>query len=481
MKFRVETVGDWDALPVGVRVSGIGASGAAGNISPQAASGDVNSSAVSDDGSNLLPFDFATVLFLATGEGSPAPESEATASPDDEKSTASPEEPEAAGWRPGNGWFSLPGLNPIVFANIPVELDRTFGLEQSAQDGGEATAALASALSEAPPEAPFAPVPTSSAAEQPAGPPPNPLAFQVKLTEAGALQPLTAANQASEIPAQDVVAAPVPAARLADPPPPTELPRRSELSPVGESSLQAEPIPDREPKVVAEPTEAAVEGSEIARSAAHPVTAARKPETSGEKHESSSGSDTGEGHAQRPPERPAQTVGNPAPTFEVSGPTFAPRPASESHPQPVTTATSVAAPAPPAAGPVNALHIRLENADAPQPVDVHVRERGGEIHVAVRGADLGLNQELRQDLPSLLRRLEEQGFHGEAWGSMETEKLQAIGGAEGSSDANAQNGQKDGEPSHGREQQDRQSHPDRDPSRRRRDRNWQNEWMEITD
>ncbi|MBL8293610.1 MAG: hypothetical protein JNN08_17315, partial [Bryobacterales bacterium] len=374
-----------------------------------------------------------------------------------------------------------PGLNPIAFVNIPVELDRTFGFEQAAGSGAENAAGFPAPLSEVPSDVSFAPAPTPGVPEQPVGPPPNPLAFQIRLADIDTLQTAVAANQVSETPAHHVPAAPIPAARLADPPAPTELPSRNELSPVHESSLQAEPIPDSEAKAAAKPTAAFEEESEIPGPAAHPIAAASKHETSGEKHESSAGSGTGEGHPQRPPERPAQPMSSPAPTFEVTGHSVTPRPASGSHPQPVTAATSVAAPASPAAGPVNALHIRLESADVPQPVDVHVRERGGEIHVAVRGADLGLNQELRQDLPSLLRRLEEQGFHGEAWAGNETKRLQAVGGAEGPSDAHAENGQKDGEPSRGREQHDRQSHPDRDPSRQRRDRNWQNDWMELTD
>jgi hypothetical protein len=467
LKFRVETVGDWDALPGGVRVSGIGASAAASNISPQASAGDANNTAVSDDGSNLLPFDFAAMLFVATGDGGPAPDSETITTPDHEKSALSPEEPEPAGWRPGNGWLSIPGLNPIAFVNIPVELDRTFGFEQAVESGAENAKGLTTPPLETSSDALVVPVPAAGAAEQPAGPSPNPLAFQIRLTEEGIVQPPEAANQVLEAPV--------------DAPPPTELPVRSQPSPFRELSIQAEAIPDGESEVAVEPTTAAEEVSEIGKPTAHPVTAASKHENSGEKHESSSGSGTGEGHPQRALERPPHPMPNPAPTFEVSGHTVAPRPASESRPQPVTAAFSVAPPAPPATGPVNALHIRLESVDAPQPVDVHVRERGGEIHVAVRGANPGLNQELSQDLPSLLRRLEEQGFHGEAWAGSETEKLQAVGGAEGSSDANAQNGQKDGEPSRGRDQHDRQSHPDRDPSRQRRDRNWQNEWMELTD
>lgn len=153
---------------------------------------------------------------------------------------------------------------------------------------------------------------------------------------------------------------------------------------------------------------------------------------------------------------------------------------SESGPQPVAPAGALAAPAAPPARPITSVHIRLDNAAAPQPVDVHVRERGGEVHVAVRGADLSLNQVLRQDLPSLLQRLEEQGFRSEAWGGPEIEKLHSVGGADNSADANLQDRRRDGEPQRGREESPRQSQPDRDSSRQRRERRWRNEWMEIT-
>ena len=47
------------------------------------------------------------------------------------------------------------------------------------------------------------------------------------------------------------------------------------------------------------------------------------------------------------------------------------------------------------------------------PVDLQVRSRGGEVHVAVHTADVGLNASLRQDLGSLVKRLEQSGFRAE--------------------------------------------------------------------
>jgi hypothetical protein len=48
-------------------------------------------------------------------------------------------------------------------------------------------------------------------------------------------------------------------------------------------------------------------------------------------------------------------------------------------------------------------------------VDLHVTERSGEVHVAVRAADPELAHSLRQALPELVNRLEENGFRTEAW------------------------------------------------------------------
>jgi hypothetical protein len=49
-----------------------------------------------------------------------------------------------------------------------------------------------------------------------------------------------------------------------------------------------------------------------------------------------------------------------------------------------------------------------------RPVDVHITERGGEMRVAVRTADAGLKVALRDDLNSLVGRLDRSGFRAEA-------------------------------------------------------------------
>ena len=48
-------------------------------------------------------------------------------------------------------------------------------------------------------------------------------------------------------------------------------------------------------------------------------------------------------------------------------------------------------------------------------VELRVSERAGEVRVAVRTADVGLQNGLRQSLPELVHRLEGQGFRTDAW------------------------------------------------------------------
>jgi hypothetical protein len=63
--------------------------------------------------------------------------------------------------------------------------------------------------------------------------------------------------------------------------------------------------------------------------------------------------------------------------------------------------------------PARDITLRLNEGD--QRVDVRLVERQGEVHVAVRTPDAGLASDLRRDLPSLAARLEQNGFHAEAW------------------------------------------------------------------
>ncbi len=63
-------------------------------------------------------------------------------------------------------------------------------------------------------------------------------------------------------------------------------------------------------------------------------------------------------------------------------------------------------------GSTHAIAVRISAPDA-VPVDLHIAERGGEVRVAVRTADAELQTSLRQDLGTLVDRLEHSGFHAE--------------------------------------------------------------------
>ena len=68
---------------------------------------------------------------------------------------------------------------------------------------------------------------------------------------------------------------------------------------------------------------------------------------------------------------------------------------------------------PPArAGAAHEIDVRISAPDT-APVDVQVKQRGGEVQVAVRTADGGLQTSLRQDLDTLVARLEHTGFRTE--------------------------------------------------------------------
>ncbi len=63
---------------------------------------------------------------------------------------------------------------------------------------------------------------------------------------------------------------------------------------------------------------------------------------------------------------------------------------------------------------VQQIAVRIAGPEA-QSVDLHVTERAGEIHVAVRTPDVELQSSLRQDLASLTSSLERAGYHAETF------------------------------------------------------------------
>jgi hypothetical protein len=64
--------------------------------------------------------------------------------------------------------------------------------------------------------------------------------------------------------------------------------------------------------------------------------------------------------------------------------------------------------------PLRNLSIQVGQANQ-EKVELRVTERAGEVHVAVRTADVDLQNGLRQSLPELVHRLEGQGYRADAW------------------------------------------------------------------
>ncbi len=64
--------------------------------------------------------------------------------------------------------------------------------------------------------------------------------------------------------------------------------------------------------------------------------------------------------------------------------------------------------------PARQISLRLSSADSSN-VDVQLRERGGQVHVAVRTSDTQLSESLQSELGDLVSRLENKGFKTEAW------------------------------------------------------------------
>jgi len=83
-------------------------------------------------------------------------------------------------------------------------------------------------------------------------------------------------------------------------------------------------------------------------------------------------------------------------------------------PEPATK-THVETPSEPAKAPAPAREIRLAVSGGEQRVEVKLRERGGELQVAVRTPDAHLAERLRENLPALTSRLAESGLRAETW------------------------------------------------------------------
>lgn len=109
------------------------------------------------------------------------------------------------------------------------------------------------------------------------------------------------------------------------------------------------------------------------------------------------------------------TIASPSPTAilpRATGAGESPQPAP--NPANALRSSVEVAPAPPVRNaPAQEIAVRIARPEAPS-VDVHLTERAGQVHVAVRTPDAGLQTSLRQDLGTLVNSLERAGFHTEA-------------------------------------------------------------------
>jgi hypothetical protein len=109
---------------------------------------------------------------------------------------------------------------------------------------------------------------------------------------------------------------------------------------------------------------------------------------------------------------------------------------------------------------VQGITLRLAPPEAPA-VDLHVSERGGEIHVAVRTSDTTLQTSLRQDLSTLTNSLERAGYRAETYVPREISAQATSSPQAGTGDDRHQQGSPGrgagGNPSNGQQQQRQRS------------------------
>ncbi len=104
-----------------------------------------------------------------------------------------------------------------------------------------------------------------------------------------------------------------------------------------------------------------------------------------------------------------------------------------------TSEPAAAATSPTPATPLQSITIRVAPPEAPA-VDLHVSERAGEIHVAVRTPDAALQTSLRQDLGTLTNSLERAGYRAETYVPRETQAQLATSPQAGTSNERQQQG-----------------------------------------
>ncbi|MBV8845578.1 MAG: flagellar hook-length control protein FliK [Bryobacterales bacterium] len=119
--------------------------------------------------------------------------------------------------------------------------------------------------------------------------------------------------------------------------------------------------------------------------------------------------------------------------------------------------------------PAHEIAVRINRAE--QAVDVHLTERGGQVHVAVRTPDPALQSSLRQDLGALVRSLDRAGYHAEASAppsvnSTESPSSQMNGNSSQQQESGSSSGGRPGDQPSGQQHQRQSKHSAQD-------------WMEV--
>lgn len=126
--------------------------------------------------------------------------------------------------------------------------------------------------------------------------------------------------------------------------------------------------------------------------------------------------------------------------------------------------------------PVREMVVRVSQPSAPS-VDLAITRRQGEIHVAVRTANLSLSESLRDNLPDLVRALDRKGFATQAFIPA---KVEAVARGEWTSDSppDSREGSQDTEPRKSRSGQEsfQQSSQQSGDQRRHRERSY-SQWL----
>src|SRR5207249_1285037 len=122
-------------------------------------------------------------------------------------------------------------------------------------------------------------------------------------------------------------------------------------------------------------------------------------------------------HAESRQEQPAATNRTIVHTESVVQPHAenAAAPERDQGPPEATAKTHIETASEPAKAPAPAREIRLAVSGGEQRIEVKLRERGGELQVAVRTVDGHLAERLRENLPALTSRLAESGIRAETW------------------------------------------------------------------